>query len=378
MSHILKFDWLDGRRIVFSPAAARSQPRPSETGISREGVWRRVLYEKQSGFPDNYVPPSFLARLGPGAGTAGEMMKFGEAAQWTAAIVQHVSLVVLFILTWQGLLWWHMPVEALISLDVVLMTLGYLARHRLLQDARTESPSTLPTAAADASVDESGEGQMRNNKSKYAGSVYVFGTLWILSPVLKTLTMAWAEDSIYAMAVILMLVHGVLHDYGFVYREPRRGASDLIDKLWKEVDNPLALNAAMFAAIILASRLETVTHVFAFEFFAITCFMLLPPASKLVFRFNPYVYTVYLTITVFSLTSYALYTLAPFQMLLLYVLGMLLIGAVAPWLYLRLQGLRIQLKGPWDIVHIKRKKRNSLKHQGEFAPHSPLTPSQFQ
>ena len=349
-THCLKFDWLDGRRIVFPQADSEEEQPPGQ-------AWRRVLYARQS-FPDNYVPRSFLRRpMAPGGAREQPQLSLAATSKWTACIVQHASMVVLFILTWHNLRWWRMPVEALMALDVVLLAIGYTARHTLLKREGSPARSLLNEGVA---------------------SMYVFGTIWILSPVLKTLTMAWAEDSIYAMAVILMVVHGFLHDYGFVYRPTpthahQRGSD--FSRLWREVDNPLALNAAMFAAIILASRLETVTHVFAFEFFAITCFMLLPTAAKLVFRTSEPVFTIYLTLAVVICTVYAVVTIAGVHVLVIYLLGLGLVTLVAPWLFLRLQGLRMELKGPWDIVHVNRRgSLTNLKPAADLTPASPRTP----
>lgn len=49
------------------------------------------------------------------------------------------------------------------------------------------------------------------------GSCLLFcATLSILSPVLRTLTESYADDTIWALAYFLALVHLVTHDYNYV------------------------------------------------------------------------------------------------------------------------------------------------------------------
>lgn len=80
-----------------------------------------------------------------------------------------------------------------------------------------------------------------------------------VSPILKTLTETISTDTIYAMVTIMMLVHLTFYDYG---------AKAAI------VSTPVALNAAIFGAVCLASRLSTTYHAFAFLIFASDIFVL--------------------------------------------------------------------------------------------------------
>lgn len=46
--------------------------------------------------------------------------------------------------------------------------------------------------------------------------VLLLGVLIGLSPVLATLTNSFSNDTIYALSIMLMLIHVVLQDYGFI------------------------------------------------------------------------------------------------------------------------------------------------------------------
>ncbi|CDJ45051.1 phosphatidylinositol N-acetylglucosaminyltransferase subunit, putative [Eimeria tenella] len=92
-------------------------------------------------------------------------------------------------------------------------------------------------------------------------AVIVFGVLRILAPVLQTLTQSFSDDTVISLTSICLLVHIPLNDYSYVYRNP------------ETIDEPLgrllSLNLALFASVLLASRLSTSTEVFAFLFFGI-------------------------------------------------------------------------------------------------------------
>lgn len=95
------------------------------------------------------------------------------------------------------------------------------------------------------------------NELKSAAIFLISG--FAVSPILKTLTETISTDTIYAMVTIMMLIHLTFYDYG---------AKAAI------VSTPVALNAAIFAAVCLASRLLTTYHAFALLIFASDIFVL--------------------------------------------------------------------------------------------------------
>jgi len=330
-------DPFDGRRLVVTGAPSISE---------RNETWRKVLYQKQD-VPDNYVSESCLSVLASPPDTGG--YEFWETVSFTTGVSQHLSCIALFVLAWHALRWERLNVANVIAIDVVLLVVGYMARNSLIEALRSSDDPKSP------------RNEIFRPKSllqDVVSSCYVFATLWILSPVLKTLTSSWSEDTIYALAFLLLLTHAFLHDYGYVIRG--KGSSDKtfdamndLARYWSQVDNTLALNAAMFAAIILASRLETVTHVFAIEFLAITGFMLLPTAQKCLYEWDSRFYIIKMTPAIVACTAGILWGYGGWILPSLYLLLIFFVSFFCPFLFIRCHSLRMELRGPWDIAEVQ-------------------------
>jgi phosphatidylinositol glycan class C protein len=128
-------------------------------------------------------------------------------------------------------------------------------------------------------------------------------TLSLLSPVLRTLTRSYADDTIWALATSLGLVHLITHDYNYVnsgigryvYFRPL----SVVRSFWRPTagivpprltrwcmscslcahasfSGTVSLNAAIFTAVLLGSRLQSNEHVFAFVLLAIEIFAMFP------------------------------------------------------------------------------------------------------
>eukprot|EP00350_Pseudokeronopsis_sp_OXSARD2_P004889 CAMPEP_0170558256 /NCGR_PEP_ID=MMETSP0211-20121228/33975_1 /TAXON_ID=311385 /ORGANISM="Pseudokeronopsis sp., Strain OXSARD2" /LENGTH=190 /DNA_ID=CAMNT_0010870037 /DNA_START=27 /DNA_END=599 /DNA_ORIENTATION=+ len=73
--------------------------------------------------------------------------------------------------------------------------------------------------------------------------------LCILTPVLKSLFVAYSDDTIIFIISILILVHLISYDYS-VTKKPF-----IYTKMTQNIGSPLSLNAIFFVAILLCSRL---------------------------------------------------------------------------------------------------------------------------
>ena len=82
---------------------------------------------------------------------------------------------------------------------------------------------------------------------------------FIVSPILKTLTETISTDTVYAMVTVMMMLHVIFFDYGI--------ESAIVSP-------PVSLNAGLFGAVCLASRLSTL-HSFTLLVFAADIFVLL-------------------------------------------------------------------------------------------------------
>ncbi len=87
------------------------------------------------------------------------------------------------------------------------------------------------------------------------------GALLGLSPLLMTLTSSYSSDTIWALTFSLFVVHVVFHDY--TKRDPVEAST---------FQSTISLNAAIFASVLLASRLNSAEPVFAFMLFSFLLF----------------------------------------------------------------------------------------------------------
>ena len=101
------------------------------------------------------------------------------------------------------------------------------------------------------------------------GSSLFFATLLGLTPILKTLTEDTSSDTIWAFTICLFLANLLTHDYTTVPESNIRFPS-------------ISLNAAIFASVLLASRLPSNSHVFGLLSFAVSLFALYPILRRLI------------------------------------------------------------------------------------------------
>ncbi len=129
------------------------------------------------------------------------------------------------------------------------------------------------------------------------------GALMALSPVLATLTFSISSDTICALAILLLITHLVFHDYGYFISGSSSSSSSSSThpsssspppsfvspsspkqstaregglRSTRRFNAPISLNAAIFVAVLLSSRLPSSYHVFVLLFFAIELFAVTP------------------------------------------------------------------------------------------------------
>ncbi|CDJ30861.1 LOW QUALITY PROTEIN: phosphatidylinositol N-acetylglucosaminyltransferase subunit, putative [Eimeria mitis] len=214
--------------------------RSSCSAVQREhhspphfGKWQKILWKKQP-HPDCYVDETFLNTLMRNANLTRYM--YSDLCKSTVVLTQHLSCILIFLLVYRMIVKRSLAASTLVVFDVVSLPLGYALRWSL-QPAPRAARQVLQSA------------------------IIVFGVLRILAPVLQTLTQSFSDDTVISLTSICLLIHIPLNDYSYVYRNP------------ETIDEPLgrlmSLNVALFANVLLASRLSTSTEVFAFLFFGI-------------------------------------------------------------------------------------------------------------
>jgi hypothetical protein len=197
-----------------------------QAGLNYRKPWKRILYEKQN-YRDNYIDPvKFLDQLELQQNDLGTT--FLSLFLSASVVAQQFTVVATFLTIYRYILI-QKDILQLAGLDAALLVVGYGVTSLL--------DKTLDATFHATSVKTS----------------LLFGLfLRISAPILRTLTSSFSEDTIHALAITFSTIHLVFHDYAYVNskRECFSGT--------------LSLNAALFTAIILASRLEDIELVVSF------------------------------------------------------------------------------------------------------------------
>ncbi|XP_043235696.1 phosphatidylinositol N-acetylglucosaminyltransferase subunit C-like [Amphibalanus amphitrite] len=281
--------------------------------------WRKVLYERQP-YPDNYVGASFLEDLRKNVNVT---LYSRQAAVLAAGpVLQQLSSVVLVALAFTWLDEGMLQPEPLLATIAVTTTLGYL--WLLLDSTNLSSGGWQQQLTADL---------------RLAAVFLVFG--YGLSPLLATLTDSVSTDSVYALAASAMALHLATHDYG------ARAAC---------VSAAVSLNAGLFGALCLASRLPSTLHVFAFLTLAAQLLALLPPVRAHVRRRCGRLALLAAAVTQAGAALLLLGRLSGTAAALL-TAGYLLVCPLLPLLYVRLQKYKDNIYGPWDEAIVEDTRR---------------------
>ena len=201
-------------------------------------MWQKKLYIKQT-FDDNYVDDSFLMEMEKNKNL--KKVEYSTLVLQSCSISIHLSLVLIFIAVYI-----HLLFESLKALDSVIFTLLFTLFGYAVFDFYLKQ---IPNSA-----------RIRNLKS----SIILIMLLLGLSPMLKTLTKDIASDSLWAFTSFMFLANIAFHDY-----------SSTISITVRFPDS-LSVNAAIFASVLMASRLNSNLQVFALMLLSVELFALFP------------------------------------------------------------------------------------------------------
>merc|ERR1712137_547593 len=175
-------------------------------------------------------------------------------------------------------------------------------------------------------------------KNRFLDSVHtlvlLLGVLAALSPVLATLTNSFSNDTIYALSIMLMIIHVVSHDYGYVI-----GSAD-------NFQAPVSLNAAIFASVLLGSRLPSTVHVFQLMFLAILLFALFPIMRHYLKKKSDDA-NLWLSFLMFVVCAVMLLPISNI-LAISFILGNAFITFGSPFWLIWIQKYKNEIKGPWD------------------------------
>eukprot|EP00903_Cladosiphon_okamuranus_P014501 g13451.t1 len=369
-----------------------TEPRPAERVRRRNRgedersrpPWQNVLYKRQP-YADNHVPDSFLEKLVTNAYVRQPDLRLYVIN--TFAVTQQISAVTLFLVVFMHTQDGLISVGTMVMVDLLLLFGGYatvflvspkrngsggvagaapgsLARSPLIGRGRPKGVDPYsgvggggggggglgalggvrgasPNAASGATDSEGLGGLSLSSVSSTLASFFLFlAILRIMAPVLRTLTVSYSDDTIYALTVTLSFLHLAFHDYSYA----NTTASG-------HFQGTLSLNAAIFAAVLLASRLESNEKVFGLVLFALELFAFFPLARREVKRHSLLLHAS-VTSAVVLPTGLLLFLRHP-TLFTAYVGTVVLVTVACPLWLLRVQRYKLRIEGPWDIAHVE-------------------------
>ncbi|KIM32996.1 hypothetical protein M408DRAFT_14560 [Serendipita vermifera MAFF 305830] len=290
----------------------------TNTAISRdEKDWQRVLW-KRLPYPDNYVPPThFLASLRKNANFT--PYTYGPLVLASTSVCQHVANIFIFLSVFLRLKEHTSNPRFIVWLAILLFCVGYVTWEVLLY--------------------RQGGTWTRESRSRVMRSaILVFLALLSLAPVLKTLTEATSSDSIWALAFFLFTLHTLLADY----TAPR------LQESRERLTSVLSMNAAISAAVVLASRLDSDLSVFALVLFSVQMFALFPLLRRRLFS-TPAMFRAFIT-GILSFASISLMSAHSSMAGWIVLSALLFITFVAPALLVWAQRYKNEIRGEWDVA----------------------------
>ncbi len=239
----------------------------------------------------------------------------------TTSLTQHLNTILIFLCLFINTYMDRINSSELVILSEVITFLGYMSWMIYVRlkgsSFRYEGFTNIFSKAPIFYV----------GKQTAKSAIVFIITLLAISPILKTLTEDVSSDTIWTMAFFCFIVNVVFADY-------RR------DIIWKGKDaDAFALNAAVFASVILASRLPSNIHVFGITSFAVNWFGLLPIYTRSLKKFSPLLYHLIFTIGFTTLTLYLVYDLDYFWFMS-YCISYSVLSFVIPLIYNHLQRLK--------------------------------------
>jgi len=158
--------------------------------------------------------------------------------------------------------------------------------------------------------------------------------VYFLAPLLQSLSLTTSSDTVVASAAALLLVHLALHDYNFA------------NSITERDTGAAALAAAVFAAVLLASRLADELQAFAYLLSAMELLVLSPFVRRRVRLAAPALHAG-LTALMVAGSALLLWPLsAAAALAFLTLVGFLVV--VCPALLVSSEALKLTINGQWD------------------------------
>lgn len=276
--------------------------------------WKKILYEDQ-GVNDNYVDETFLEELKKNLHV--RTYDYWTAARESGTVTQQMCSVCIFVVVFIYMDEHKLSPLILYAVSSILTLVGYIIKEMITSDQEENS-------------------NKRTRLDDVKTAAMFVGFSLILCPVLVSLTQTISTDTIYCMSTVMLLSNLLFHDYG-----PHTAV----------VSSPLSLNAAIFAAVCLASRLQSPLHAFSIVTFALDIFALWPGLRIELKKKGP-IYQNMMSLIVGVIASGALLSVSVIGAAI-FICIHLFINFVCPAWLCRLQPYKDNIYGPWDEAVIR-------------------------
>lgn len=275
--------------------------------------WRRVLYEQQP-YADNFVDKQkFLEQLELSSPVV--TVPFSDVILTSSFIAEEVAAMSLFLTVYKYIAQPESGVIPLLQLDTVLLLVGYVIHWTFERSVVADLTSV----------------------ARY--SIVYGGYLRVIAPILKSLTSSYSVDTIHACSLFFAAVHLLFQDYSFI-----NGSSS-------KFSGTLSLNAAMFTAVLLASRMDSIQKVSCFMLLAVILFCLLPHSIRLVKKKALWVH-ILMTCVIWGMVTALLFNLDR-TLLFAFEITLIFFCVVCPfWMQFIGSKYKKSLRGPWDIAQV--------------------------
>ncbi|KOB69882.1 putative serologically defined colon cancer antigen 10, partial [Operophtera brumata] len=256
--------------------------------VERKKPWIKNLYENRE-YPDNYTHPKFLEELRKNI--YAEKVTLSQAVKGSFRVVLRICICVLY-----AVLFFYMYNDLINTYTVIYTSILTTLLSYILY------------------IYINGSAVLSHFKT-----VLVYLVLgYLLSPILHTLTDTVSTDTIFAWAVIMMLVHLIFFDY---------------DVPAAIVSKSLSINAAIFASVCLVSRLSSPFDAFVLLTVSVIFFVLSPQFIQ-VYLYTQLFSLVYIFTVVLTLVS--LYTVS-ITLMVYFVFMVLLVSLYCPLMFVKWQ-----------------------------------------
>eukprot|EP00271_Cylindrocystis_brebissonii_P023035 TRINITY_DN9220_c0_g1_i2.p1 TRINITY_DN9220_c0_g1~~TRINITY_DN9220_c0_g1_i2.p1 ORF type:complete len:385 (-),score=45.67 TRINITY_DN9220_c0_g1_i2:277-1431(-) len=162
--------------------------------------------------------------------------------------------------------------------------------------------------------------------------------LFVLSPILQTLTRSISSDTIITSTISLFLLHLFFHNYSYSH------------SLTPKFTGNLSLMAAIFASVLLASRLQSHASVFAFVLFSLELFVLFPVFGHHLRCLSTSLH-LSCSLALVLPTGWLLSCISP-DLTLAFFLSLVCLAFLCPLWLVRIQNFKLEITGPWDEAKI--------------------------